>query len=254
MISDTEGAGTGLPPAIVLARPQLGENIGKTARAMLNFGLTDLRLVAPRDGWPNPDAGPSASGADEVLAAARVFERVEDAIADLDLVFATTVRRRELAKDVVAPQEAARRIRGHAGRSGILFGAERSGLDNDEVALADAILTIPVNPAFSSLNLAQAAIVVAWEWYRQGDNTPPVRTLRGAAASGADYQGLFEQLEGDLAVRGYFRSRDRRPAQIRSLRTILRNARLSAQEIATLRGVLKTLTWKVRDQGSDGED
>lgn len=219
---------------------------------MLNFGLRDLRLVNPRDGWPNPDAGPSASGADEVLAAARVFPRVEDAIADLDLVFATTVRRRELAKDVVTPQEAARRIHGHAGGCGILFGAERSGLDNDEVALADAILTIPVNPAFSSLNLAQAVILAAWEWYRQGDDTPPVRATRGdAAATGADYQGLFDQLENDLAARGYFRSEGRRPAQIRSLRTLLRNARLTAQEIATLRGVLKTLTWKVRDQGDE---
>lgn len=249
MTSKAEVARVACPPAVILARPQLGENIGKAARAMLNFGLTDLRLVAPRDGWPNPDAGPPSAGADDILANARVFDRLEDAIHDLGLVLATTVRRRELAKDIVTPREAAHQVHRHQGKSGILFGAERSGLDNDEVALADRILAIPVNPAFSSLNLAQAVIIVAYEWFLAGDTTAPVQAMRpGPPASGADYQGLYEQLERDLAARGYFRSGGRRPAQIRSLRTLLRNARLTSQEIATLRGALKTLTWKPRDQ------
>lgn len=151
-------------PAIVLVRPQLGENIGKAARAMLNFGLTDLRLVAPRDGWPNPDAGPSASGADEVLANARVYATVQEAIADCHHVYATTVRKRDLWKPVVTPEAAAAEMRARGTlQQAILFGAERSGLETDEVAIAHAILTVPVNPAFTSLNLAQAVLLVAYE-------------------------------------------------------------------------------------------
>jgi tRNA/rRNA methyltransferase len=145
-------------PAIVLVRPQLGENIGKAARAMLNFGLKDLRLVSPRDGWPNPSAGPAASGADIVLERARVFGTVAEAVADCPFVYATTVRKRGLVMPVVGPEEAAREMRSHAGRSAILFGAERSGLETEEVAIAQKILTVPVNPDFRSLNLAQAVI------------------------------------------------------------------------------------------------
>lgn len=147
--------------AIVLVRPQLGENIGKAARAMLNFGLTDLRLVAPRDGWPNPDAGPASAGADAVLANARVFATVPEAIADCRYVYATTVRKRDLWKPVVTPEAAARELRERGQPQAVLFGAERSGLETDEVAIAHAILTVPVNPDFGSLNLAQAAILVA---------------------------------------------------------------------------------------------
>ncbi|MFQ5347450.1 MAG: RNA methyltransferase [Rhodothalassiaceae bacterium] len=230
-------------PVIILVRPQLGENIGKAARAMLNFGLTELRLVAPRDGWPNPAAGPAASGADSVLDEARLFDDVAAAIADLGHVYAATVRPRGMAKPVVTPEEAVREMRAAGGRSGILFGAERSGLDNDEVALADSILTIPVNPDFSSLNLAQAVIIAAYEWHKAGADMPPRRETRdGPPASKADYQGLYAQLEGALEARGYFRSAARKPVQIRSLRTLLQNARLTAQEIRTLRGVVKTLT------------
>ncbi len=235
------------PPVVILVRPQLGENIGKAARAMLNFGLTEMRLVAPRDGWPNPAAGPAASGADAVLDAAPVFGDVAAAIADLSRVYAATVRPREMAKPVVTPAEAVCEMRAAAGRAGILFGAERSGLDNDEVALADTILTIPVNPAFSSLNLAQAVIIAAYEWHKAGADVPPRRETRdGPPASKADYQGLYAQLERDLEARGYFRSEARKPVQIRSLRTLLQNARFTKQEIQTLRGVLKTLTWPER--------
>ena len=150
------------PPVIVLVRPQLGENIGKAARAMLNFGLTEMRLVSPRDGWPNPSAGPAASGADIVLANARVYESVSEATADCTHVYATTVRKRGVTKPVVTPEEAARQIRSDVGRSALLFGPERSGLETDDVAVARTILTVPINPTFGSLNLAQAVILVAY--------------------------------------------------------------------------------------------
>lgn len=151
-------------PIIVLVRPQLGENIGKAARAMRNFGLTEMRLVSPRDGWPNPSAGPSASGADDVLNGAVVYETTADAVADCAMVYATTVRKRGVSKPVVTPEEAASAIRSEQGRSAILFGPERSGLESDDVALARAILTVPIDPDFGSLNLAQAVILCAYEW------------------------------------------------------------------------------------------
>ena len=150
-------------PVIVLVRPQLGENIGKAARAMLNFGLTELRLVAPRDGWPNPSAGPAASGADSVLEKAQVFDNAADAVADCANIYATTVRKRGVTKPVVTPEQAAQEMAVRPGRSAILFGAERSGLETSDVALARAILTVPINPEFSSLNLAQAVILCAYE-------------------------------------------------------------------------------------------
>jgi tRNA/rRNA methyltransferase len=151
---------SGQPPIIVLVRPQLGQNIGKAARAMLNFGLTEMRLVAPRDGWPNPEAGPAASGADQVLEDARVFDTTAEAIADCNLVYASTVRRRDLVMPVVGPDEMAREMRSIAGRSAILFGPERSGLETEDVALASRIVTVPINPEFGSLNLAQAVILL----------------------------------------------------------------------------------------------
>ena len=147
-MTDDPGAAKG--PIIVLVRPQLGQNIGKAARAMLNFGLTEMRLVAPRDGWPNPEAGPAASGADVVLERAQVFDTVQDAIADCATVFASTVRRRDLIMPVLGPEEMADSIGGSAARAAVLFGPERSGLETDEVALANAIVTVPINPEFAS--------------------------------------------------------------------------------------------------------
>jgi TrmH family RNA methyltransferase len=161
------------PPIVVLVRAQLGQNIGKAARAMLNFGLTELRLVTPRDGWPNPEAGPAASGADVVLEQAQVFATVADAIADCSTVYASTVRPREVMMPVLTPEEMTREIASGTGRSAILFGPERAGLETNEVALANAIVTVPVNPGFGSLNLAQAVIVMAYEWSRHwaGDDS-----------------------------------------------------------------------------------
>src|SRR3569833_3034171 len=171
-----------MPPVIVLVRPQLGQNIGKAARAMLNFGLTEMRLVAPRDGWPNPDAGPAASGADIVLERARLFDSVADAIADCSLVFASTVRRRDLVMPVVGPAAMAERIAASSSRSAILFGPERSGLATDDVALANAIVTVPINPEFGSLNPAQAVILLAYEWSRRSELAlPTVKEIEAAA-------------------------------------------------------------------------
>jgi tRNA/rRNA methyltransferase len=230
------------PPAIVLVRPQLGENIGKAARAMLNFGLTDLRLVTPRDGWPNPSAGPAASGADIVLERARVFDGVAEAVADCPHVFATTVRKRGLVVPVVSPEEAAREIRANDGPSAILFGAERSGLETEEVAIAGRIVTVPVNPEFRSLNLAQAVILIAYEWSKGAELAVP--TLGDEAeprASHEHLEGLIQQLYDALESADYFHPPDRTPATKNTIRTILTKADWSAREVQAMRGVVRAL-------------
>ena len=228
-------------PAIVLVRPQLGENIGKAARAMLNFGLTELRLVAPRDGWPNPSAGPAASGADIVLQNAQVFETVADAVADCAHVYATTVRKRGITKPVVTPEEAARGIHAEPGRSAILFGPERSGLETDDVAIARTIVTVPINPEFGSLNLAQAVILIAYEWSKgQALASPPAVDLDPPAPQ-VELDGLIDHIEALLEPAGYFFPPDRVPATRRTLRTVLTKPGWNSQEVRTLRGVLSAL-------------
>jgi len=229
-------------PAIVLVRPQLGENIGKAARAMLNFGLTDLRLVAPRDGWPNPSAGPAASGADIVLERARVFDTVAEAVGDCAHVYATTVRKRGLVVPVVTPEEAAREIRSQAEPSAILFGAERSGLETDEVAIAGKIVTVPVNPGFTSLNLAQAVILIAYEWSKHEALAVP--TLGDPAeprASHDQLEGLIGQLDAALVNAGYFYPPDRTPVTRHTIRTILTKAGWSTREVQAMRGIVRAL-------------
>ncbi|MEA3042416.1 MAG: tRNA/rRNA methyltransferase, partial [Sphingomonadales bacterium] len=237
-----ERMGRGHPPAIVLVRPQLGENIGKAARAMLNFGLTDLRLVSPRDGWPNPSAGPSASGADAVLEGARVFGSVADAVADCSFVYATTVRKRGLALPVVSPEEAGREIHANDGPSAILFGAERSGLETEEVALAAKIVTVPDNPAFRSLNLAQAVILIAYEWSKHRDlAVPTIGEPDEPRAPQAHREGLIEQLYAALEEADYFHPPDRTPATRNTIRTILTKPDWSIREIQALRGIVRSL-------------
>jgi tRNA/rRNA methyltransferase len=228
-------------PAIVLVRPQLGENIGTAARAMLNFGLTDLRLVAPRDGWPNPDAGPAASGADEVIAGARVYATVQEAIADCHHVYATTVRKRGLWKPVVTPEAAAREMRRRGLKQAVLFGAERSGLETDEVAIAQSILTVPVNPAFSSLNLAQAVLLVGYEWFRSADVTPPVVTDYDPPADHATLEGLIGQVDAALEAAGYYHVPSRVASSKRTLRNLLTKPGYNAGEIRTLRGMVHAI-------------
>jgi len=228
-------------PVIVLVRPQLGQNIGKAARAMLNFGLTELRLVAPRDGWPNPDAGPAASGADIVLEQARVFDTAEEAIADCSTVFASTVRRRDLVMPVVGPQEMASRITSSDGRSAILFGPERSGLETEEVALANAIVTVPINPGFASLNLAQAVILLAYEWSKRSDLAQPtVKDIEEAAPHG-DLEGLIGQLDDELVAKGYFHPPSRTQATRNTIRTIFTKTGWSSREVKAVRGIIRAL-------------
>jgi len=228
-------------PVIVLVRPQLGQNVGKAARAMLNFGLTELRLVAPRDGWPNPDAGPAASGADIVLEQAKVFDTAEEAIADCSTVFASTVRRRDLVMPVVGPQEMASRITSSDGRSAILFGPERSGLETEEVALANAIVTVPINPGFASLNLAQAVILLAYEWSKRSDLAQPtVKDIEEAAPHG-DLEGLIGQLDDELVAKGYFHPPSRTQATRNTIRTIFTKTGWSSREVKAVRGIIRAL-------------
>ena len=229
------------PPVIVLVRPQLGENIGKAARAMLNFGLTEMRLVTPRDGWPNPSAGPAASGADSVLEQARVFASVAEAVADCTHVYASTVRKRGVTKPVVTPEEAARAIRTEPGPSAILFGPERSGLATEDVALARTILTVPINPEFGSLNLAQAVILVAYEWSKGEALASPPATELDPPAPQAELDGLIGHLETLLDAAGFFFPPDRAPSTRRTLRSVLTKPGWDAQEVRTLRGVLSAL-------------
>jgi tRNA/rRNA methyltransferase len=237
------------PPVIVLVRPQLGQNIGKAARAMLNFGLTEMRLVEPRDGWPNPDAGPAASGADIVLERAQVFDTVQAAIADCSNVYASTVRRRELVMPVVTPQAMAGEIAGPGSRSAILFGPERSGLETEEVALANAIVTVPINPDFASLNLAQAVILLAYEWSKQSPLTvPPQKDLEPPAPM-KELDGLVRQIETALEEKGYFHPPSRTPATKNTLRTIFTKPGWSSREISAIRGVVRSLAEPARKRG-----
>ena len=240
---------TGNKPVIVLVRPQLGQNIGKAARAMLNFGLIQMRLVTPRDGWPNPDAGPAASGADVVLEQAQVFDTVADAIADCRQVFASTVRRRDLVMPVVAPEEMADRIAASGERSAILFGPERSGLETEEVALANAIVTVPINPEFASLNLAQAVILLSYEWSRRANlAVPPAKELEAPAPHG-EIEGLIGQLNDELENKGYFHPPSRTQATKNTLRTIFTKTGWSSREVKAVRGVIRALTGPRRRRG-----
>lgn len=242
-------------PIIVLVRPQLGENIGKAARAMLNFGLTELRLVAPRDGWPNPSAGPAAAGADKVLDQAQVFESTAEAVADCQHVYATTVRKRGVTKPVVGADGAGRLIHTETGKHAILFGPERSGLETEDVALARHILTVPINPEFGSLNLAQAVILVAYEWSRIGREMsaselvqPTLDTETLAPAPQDELDGLIDHLERLLEPRGYFLPETRAEATRRTLRSVLTKPGWNHLEVRTLRGILSTLERERRDR------
>ncbi|MEO1091375.1 MAG: RNA methyltransferase [Pseudomonadota bacterium] len=240
--------------AVVLVRPQMGENVGTAARAMLNFALTDLRLVAPSCGWPNAKAVNAASGASEVLNAIRVFDDVESAVADLNLVFASTARPRDMTRAIVTAEGAAVEMRNAAGRGervGVLFGPERTGLENEDLALADALLSVPLNPGFASLNLAQAVLLIAYEWFKAGDATPARRELADdlEPATKADVDGLLAQLVGELDDTAFFRSGDRRTKRIQELEMLFQRRNLRTVEVHTLRGVVKALARRRRARG-----
>ena len=232
-------------PAIVLVEPQLGENIGMVARAMLNCGLVDLRLVRPREPWPNDKAVAAASGADRVLDAARLFDTTAAAVADRARVYAATVRDRAMVKRVVTPRRAAEELRGAArAPAAVLFGKEAKGLHNDDVALADTILTVPLNPGFASLNLAMAVLLVGYEWWQAAAAQPP-ETLplptETRPATKAELVGLFEHLERELDACGFLRVVEKRPIMVRNLRNLFGRADLTEQEVRTLRGVVACL-------------
>jgi tRNA/rRNA methyltransferase len=233
-------------PAIILVRPQLGENVGAAARAMLNFGLTDLRLVQPQCGWPNAKAVQAASGATEVLNRLRVFDGVEDAASDLHRLYATTARRRDLPKPVLTAAEAAREARAalqKGERVGILFGPERTGLSNDELIYADAVVSTPVNPDFFSLNLAQAVLLLAYEWF-QSEAAVPARqesVPAGRPATKAELDQLLEHLIAELDAVNFFRTADRRASMSRALQLIFARADLREPDVHLLRGVIKEL-------------
>jgi tRNA/rRNA methyltransferase len=242
-------------PVIVLVRPQLGENIGKAARAMLNFGLTEMRLVSPRDGWPNPSAGPAASGADMVLEQAKVFETTAEAVADCAHVHATTVRKRGVTKPVIGADEAGRLVHTQPGRHAILFGPERSGLETEDVALARNIITIPINPEFGSLNLAQAVVLVSYEWARLGRELanaddvlvqPTIEEILPPAPQ-EELEGLVAHFEKLLEPLGYFFPEIRAEATRRTLRGVLTKPGWNHLEVRTLRGVLSTIERNRRD-------
>ncbi|WP_119459954.1 RNA methyltransferase [Rhodospirillaceae bacterium SYSU D60014] len=239
-------------PAIVLVEPQLGENIGAAARAMLNCGLTDLRLVRPRDGWPNEKAVASASGAVEVIGRARLYDSTEAAISDLNRVYATTARPREMIKPVVTPRQAVQEMRAAIGRDeaiGVLFGPERTGLFNDDIALADTVLSVPLNPGFSSLNLGQAVLVVGYEWYQAGTDAPARQLVTNATrpATKDELLNFFAHLERELDACGFLRNIEKRPSMVRNIRNLFQRADLTEQEIQTLHGIVKELsTMRVR--------
>jgi tRNA/rRNA methyltransferase len=234
-------------PIVILVEPQLGENIGAVARVMANFGLARLRLVKPRDGWPNIHARRSASGADRLLDETALYETVQAAIADCTLVLATTARAHDQAKPVLGPHEAALTLAPHvaAGENvAVLFGRERHGLENDEVALADRIVTFPVNPAFASLNLAQAVALIAYEWFNlaSGGALPFTMPRKSEPAGKQQIEAFFTNLESQLDQIEYFRPLDKRPTMLVNLRNIFARMQPTKQDIATLHGIVVALT------------
>ncbi|MFZ5720900.1 MAG: RNA methyltransferase [Pseudomonadota bacterium] len=233
-------------PVIILNAPQLAENIGAVARVMANFGLSELRLVNPRDGWPQERAWALASGAEWPLNGARVFDTVAEAIADLQLVFATTARPRELTLPVLTPRTAAAELAeacARGGRTGLLFGGERAGLETSDIALCQAVVTIPIDPRFRSLNLAQAVAINAYEWrVTVADTAPPSFRPGPGPATGEALLGLYEHLERELEVAGFFHPPEKTPNMIQNLRAALGKARFTDQEVRTLRGVITALS------------
>ena len=236
-------------PAIILVEPQLGENIGTAARAMMNCGLSDLRLVDPRDGWPSERAIAAASGAEGILERARLYDTAAAALDGLHRVYATTARPRDMNKPVLGPREAAaemRRAEAGGARNGILFGKESKGLHNDDVALAGTIIEARLHPAHNSLNLAQAVLLVGWEWWTAGPGAAPPEPEAAAGtpeapALHAELLRMFEHLEGALDEAGYFHPPERRPIMARNLRTLFHRADMTGGEVRGFRGVIDAL-------------
>lgn len=245
-------------PTVVLVNPQLGENIGTAARAMANFGLHDLRLVEPRDGWPNEKAVTASSGAHWIIDKATVHATLADAVKDAHYVYATTARPRGMTKEVITPEQAGEDMRMRMARGeklAILFGRERWGLSNDEVSMADVIITAPVNPAFASINIAQAVLLVGYEWFKDqaqtlGQQTPELAALEGPGlqtpdtrpATKEELEGFIGHLERELDTAGFFKTDDKKPGMLRNIRNLFARAELTEQEVRSLRGIVSSLT------------
>ncbi|MDT8855128.1 RNA methyltransferase [Paracoccaceae bacterium Fryx2] len=235
-----------IPPVFILVRPQMGENIGAAARAMLNFGLERMRVVAPRDGWPSPKAAAMASGAGRLLDHAGLFDDVQGAIADCDYVFATTARGRELTKPLMTPERAmehARALTAAGKRVGVLFGPERAGLENDDVVLANAIVTVPVNPDFASINLGQCVLLLAYEWRRQTEVVPPevMQMARTDFASGIEIEKLGDHFEQRLEAAGFFFPPDKVAGMRLALRNMWSRLNLTRADVQTFHGMLRQI-------------
>jgi tRNA/rRNA methyltransferase len=255
----------GAMPAVILVKPQLGENIGFAARAMANFGLSDLRLVAPRDGWPNDKARAAAASAAALIDRATVYDSVADAVGELNFVLATTARPRGMVKPVLSPARAAAELRrrGASERTGVLFGPERSGLDNDTIALADAILTAPVNPEFASLSLPQAVLLFGYEWFKVIEAKPSLgrkAASAGPAAEGMTFPGtrparraellaLFEHLESELDRAGFLYPEEKRPSMVRAIRNMFHRMSATDQDVRTWRGIVASLAGRAPRRG-----
>ncbi len=250
-------------PAIILVEPQLVENIGMTARAMMNCGLAELRIVDPRDPWPLHDELQermlaASSGADEVLTNAKMFPTVETAIADLNYVYATTGRTHDMVNRIMTPRAAipdmVQRM-GDGQKIGVMFGRERTGLVNDHIVLANAKITIPLNPAFASLNLAQAVLLIGYEWYQAHDQTPPNRlhNANSRPATREEYLNFYHRLETELEGSGFFVAADMRPTMTRSLQNMLQRAEMTEQEIRTWHGVISALVGIPKRKKASGE-
>ncbi len=241
------------PPAVILVEPHLGENMGTAARAMMNTGLEDLRLVDPKNDWLGERAIAASSGADRILHAARRFDSVREAIEDLEIVYAATARQRDMVKPLMTGRTAASDMRAHAAaerKMGILFGRERDGLANDEISLANTIVEVPLNPEHSSLNLAQAVLIIGYEWFQAGYDGPDTLVTYNKARRPAVQkmlQGLFEHLEQELVNCGFLRIDEKRPSMMVNIRNLLQRAELTEQEVRTLHGVITELRYGRRD-------
>lgn len=241
-------------PIVILVHPQMGENIGAVARAMSNFGLKHMRLVSPRDGWPNPKAAEMAAGAKYLIEAAEIYEDFGSAVADLQWLYATTARTRDMEKQVLIPGAAMRQLAAQTSkglRAGLVFGPERSGLENEDIAQCHSLVTIPTAPENRSLNLAQSAVILGYEWWQaQSQPGAVLRTLPGIAPH-EEWQGMFDQLEGYLDASGYFRVAQKKPVMWQNLRNMLQRSAMSPQELRTFRGMLRSL-WENKPDRAKG--
>lgn len=253
----TQNQELGPAPIVVLSHPQLGENIGMAARAMANFGLHELRLVNPRDEWPNEKALISSSGAHWIIERASLHADLSSAVNDVHHVYATTARPREMIKEVITPEQAGHDMRTRMARGekvALLFGRERFGLSNDEISLSNVIVTAPVNPAFASLNMAQAVLLMGYEWYRLqatslGQRTPELAAIDGPGlqtpdtrpANREELYGLLEHLESELDASGFFKTAAKKPNMLRNIRNMFGRADLTEQEVRTMRGIISSL-------------